>query len=93
MSDVDLAIVRAQVEILQYVKTQQARLKEIEAGARAMIEEALGGNEIGKLDNRTVVTWKHIKSYKLNQSYLKHKFPAIHAECCEISESRRFEVS
>lgn len=92
-TSVDLSHVRAQVEILKYVKAQQAKLKELEKEARSVIEEALGGHETGKLDGSTVVTWKFGKANRLNQGLLKQKYPEVAAECTQLNQTRTFTVS
>lgn len=92
-TSVDLSAVRAQVEILQYVKAQQAKLKELETEARGIIEEALGGHENGKLDGHTVVTWKHGKANRLDQKALKHDHPELIAEYTRPSATRTFTVA
>lgn len=88
----DLESVRASVEILQYVKARRAELKELEERHRPIVEEVLGNDEIGRLNGKTVVTYKHIKSRRLNQQTLKTDYPDVAEHCTETVESRRFEV-
>ena len=88
----DLNELRRHVEVLKAVKAEKARLAEIEAEARAAVEDALGGDEVGELDGREVVRWKHIKSNRLDQALLKRMWPEAVAECTAVAESRRFEV-
>lgn len=88
----DLESVRGQLEILIYVKRQREMLKEMEESAKAVIQEAMGGNEVGILDGKIVATWKHVKSMRLNQKAFKEKLPDVHALYSEYSESRRFEI-
>lgn len=89
----NLETVRAHVEILRYIKTRQAELKEMEEASRAVIEEMLGGDEVGELDGEVAVTWKHVKSRRLNQRLLKEKLPEVVELYTNVSESRRFEVA
>lgn len=88
----DLTELRQQIEILRAVKQEKARLADIEAAARAAVEEALGGDEVGELDGREVIRWKHIKSNRLDQKLLEKLYPEAAAECRAVVESRRFEV-
>jgi predicted phage-related endonuclease len=88
----DLESVRAQLEILSYVQSQRAMLKDMEESAKAAVQEALGENEIGALDGKIVVTWKHVKSMRLNQKAFREKLPDVHALYSEYTESRRFMV-
>lgn len=89
----DLGNVRGHIELLRYVKREKARLKEIEDGARAAIEEALGHATDGTVDGVTVVRRKTIKSKRLDQALLvsivgEH----VVEECKTVSESTRFEI-
>ena len=84
--------VREHIEILKFVKQKQVELKEMEAASRGAIEEVLRGDETGELDGQVVVTWKHVKSRRLNQRLLKEKLPEVYALYSDYSESRRFEV-
>lgn len=88
----DLDRCRHNVEVLQYVKKQQAKLKELEEVNRAAIEEAMGHNEIGELDGKVVVTWRHTKSRRFNQSEHKAKEPGCHEIYYETKEGRQFVV-
>lgn len=88
----NLEAVRAHVEILKFVKTRQAELKEMEERSRAAIEEVLGGNEVGELDGETVVTWKHIKANRLNHRALKSDHPYLVELYTQLGDSRRFVV-
>lgn len=93
---IDLADVRAHVEILQFCRNERAklaaRLDELEAGAKAAIQEAMGGDDTGTLDGATVITWKTTKRTALDQKLLKSLHPEVFAECVSTSEVRRFEV-
>ncbi len=92
----DLSSVRAQVEILQFCRSERAklaaRIDELEAGAKAAIQEAMGGDDTGTLDGATVITWKTSKRTSLDQKLLKSLHPEVFAECMATSEVRRFEV-
>ena len=88
----DLSEVRGHVEILQACKRREAELKEMAEQARAVIEEAMGPNEVGELDGQVVLTWRTYKQRRLNQRYLKEKFPEVRELCMETSEYRRMEI-
>lgn len=88
----DMEKVRANVEVLKYCAARIAELKEMQATSRAVVEEALGDNEIGTLDGEEVVSYKHVKSRRLDQKALKEHYPDVAEECMTTVESRRFEV-
>jgi predicted phage-related endonuclease len=85
--------VRAHVEILRFVATKKAELKEMEEASRAAIEEALGDNEVGELDGAPAVNWTRVTSRRLDQKALKAEHPDIVAEYTRPSESRRFGLA
>ena len=81
------------LKAIERYRAAQAAIKkweEVKAAARAEIEKALGEAETGTVYGIPVVTYKHVKSNRLNQELLKTLHPDVHAECMEISESRRF---
>jgi predicted phage-related endonuclease len=88
----DLTALHAQVEILRWCKMKAAELKELEAGAKAVIQEALGDQELGHIDGTPVVAWKSHKRTAVDQAYFKKTFAEVHAECLVTTEVRRFEV-
>jgi predicted phage-related endonuclease len=88
----DLEKVKAHIEVLRYVKSQKAMLKELEEISRAAVEEALGDDEIGTLDGETAVTWKHYKENRLDQSALKEDHPDIVEEYKQMKSKRTFVV-
>lgn len=83
---------RAQVAILRHVKQKRAELAELEANARAAVEEALGEDTEGTLDGKTVIKWSRSKRTSLNQKLLKELYPVIAAECQDTIEVRRLLV-
>ena len=92
MTPKDISSVRGHVQLLQHVKREKARLKEIEDGARAAVEEALGHATEGEIDGEIVVSRKSVKSNRLDQKLLASLYPEALAECKTVSESTRFEV-
>lgn len=92
MSNVDLGSVRGHVEILRYVKAQQAKMKEIEKYARAEVETAMGGADVGLLDGEPAVHWTHYKESRLDGAALKEDHPELVEQYRSINEKRRFEV-
>jgi predicted phage-related endonuclease len=88
----DLNSVKDHIEVLRYVKSQRAMLKELEEVSRAAVEEALGEEEFGALDGETVVTWKFSKDTRLNQSALKEDHPELVDEYKQTSVRRTFSV-
>ena len=89
---VSLDHIKAHIDILTFVATKEAELKEMKDRSRAAVEEALGTEEIGTVDGEPVVRWKHQKVNRLNQKALKAERPEIVAEYTEASEQRRFEL-
>jgi len=92
MSAVNLDHLRAQVEILKWAKSRKKEIADVEASARAAIEEALGDNEAGTVDGELAVTWKAQKRRALNQKALKEEHPELVESYYETTETRRFEV-
>lgn len=89
---VDLEPVRAQVEMLLYVKRQKAKLKEIEEMARPPVEEAMGNADIGQLDGEDVIHWTTYKTRRLDQKALAEAHPELVEEFKTAAEQRKFEV-
>ena len=89
----DLNELRRHVEVLKLIKMEKARLSDLEGAARAAIEDALGGDEVGEIDGREVVRWRHVKSSRVDTKLLKSLYPDVAAECTTAVESRRFEVT
>lgn len=92
MSRVNLDELRAQLEILRFIKDKRAELKQLEETAREAIELALGDNDEGTLDGHVVVTWKTHKRKALNQKLLRDTYPDVYENCKDTTEVRRFEV-
>lgn len=66
---------------------------EAQKNARAEIEELLGDNEIGELEDGTaVVLWKTGKRTSLDQKLLAQLYPNVLEECKAISETRTFKL-
>lgn len=92
MSAVDLEKVRDQVELLRWVAAREKELKEVKARARGIVEDALGGAEVGTLDGETAVTWSKFKKRQFDKAALESEHPDIVAEYTKLVESSRFEV-
>jgi hypothetical protein len=88
----NLNLLRGHVDILQFVKTRRAEIDLMEERARAAIEEAMGEDEIGEVDGKIVVTWRHNKSRRFNQKQHKEDQPACHESFMQTSEGRTFKV-
>lgn len=88
----DLTEQRAFIEVMKACKQRITELENMHDLARAAVEEAMGDDEIGQIDDKTVVTWKKYKTRRLNQQYLKQKFPEVREECMETTESRKMEL-
>lgn len=92
MTVVDLSAVRAQVEVLQWVKTRQAELKELEDKAKAEIQAAMGEATQGMLDNEIVVNWSSSKRTTFDQKAFEAAHPDLYALFKVTNPTRRFEV-
>jgi predicted phage-related endonuclease len=92
MSRTNLDNLRAQLELLRFVKDKRAELKQIEEAARDAIQAELGDNDEGTLDGHVVVTWKSYKRNALDQKMLREAYPEIYESCKRVAEVRRFEV-
>lgn len=92
MSRVNLDHLRAQLELLRFVKLKKAELKEVEDTAREAIQAELGDYDEGTLDGHVVVTWKSHKRNALDQKLLRQAYPEVYENCKQTSEVRRFEI-
>lgn len=88
----DLESVRGAIEILRMCKTNASKLKELETSARDAIEEAMGEEEIGKLDGEVVITWTHSKRRQFQQKKMAEEHPEIAVEFTELTETRTFKL-
>lgn len=92
MTSKPLDHLRAQVEILRWVKQKRAELKELEDGARAAVEAELGDTELGTLDGEPAIRWSSSKRTILDQKAIKEFEPEIAANYMTTSVVKRFEV-
>jgi hypothetical protein len=92
MPHVNLEPVRAQVEVLRYVKARKAELEKIEKKARDEIEEVMGDNDIGELDGKTAITWTTHKKRQFQQRKLTEAMPEIADAFTELVEGRQFKL-
>ena len=88
----NLERVRAHVEILLSVRDKIAELKVLEQSARDQIEAAMGHDEVGQLDGKTVITWASHKKRQLQQKALREVYPEIAEQFIETVEVRTFKV-
>lgn len=88
----DISHLHSQVELLRYCKIKHGELKDLEANAKAAIQQALGDSEVGTMNDKIIVTWKSHKRRSLDQSALKQSHPEIYEEYITTSEVRRFEI-
>lgn len=90
----DVSEVRVWVERLQYVKREQAKLKEIELQAREELLAALGEDfeGEGELDGRIVFEYKRRVQRKVDLKALRAKFPEVVEQFVYASESRALMV-
>ena len=61
------------------------------AEARAVIEAELGeSHDAGTVDGRPVVTWRPVKSTRLDTATIKRELPDVYALYSKTTEARRF---
>jgi len=89
---VDLAPVRAQVELLHWVKQRIAELKEVEKAARGQIEDVMGTSDTGLLDGEPAISWGSHKRTSFDQKAFRAEHPFDFENYCRTTEVRRFEV-
>lgn len=92
MSAVDLVSVRHHYNLLAWIKARRAELDEMESDARAAIEDTLGEAEIGELDGRHVVTWRHTTQRRISATVLRQRFPQVAEQCVVVAERREFRL-
>ncbi len=88
----DISGIKGHVELLRHARTEKAKWAEVEKAAKAAIDEALAGDDEGKVDGQVVVRRKEIKSNKLDQGLLKRMHPDVAAECTTTSVSYRMDL-
>jgi hypothetical protein len=84
--------VAAQVETLRYCKEQRAALKELEAMARPVVDEAMGDADIGTVNGQPVIKMSRYKASRLNQKALKEAHPELVAEFTELNPVTRMDI-
>lgn len=92
MAKVDLESVRGPVALLQYVKSQQRKLKEIEDKAKAAVQDVMGNADTGTLDGEVVITWDGYKKRQFDQKTLQDEKPEVAAEYTKMISVRTFRV-
>lgn len=89
---IDLAPVRAQVELLHWVKQRIAELKEVEKAAREQVEDAMGASDTGLLDGEPAISWGSHKRTSFDQKAFRDAHPDTFEAYKVTSEVRRFEI-
>lgn len=89
---VDLEPVRAQVELLRWVETRLAELKELQKAARADVEAAMGEHAVGLLDGEDAIHWGHHKRTTFDQKAYAAEHPFDYESYKKTSSVRRFDV-
>ena len=95
MSDpnsIDLDPIRAQIDAYHAVDRQIKGLTETRNNLRADIEKALGDNETGIIDGKTVVTYRHSKRTSFDQAALRKDQPELFASYQRTSVVRTFRM-
>ena len=81
------------LDMLREATTRKAENEETIKVCRAKIEEALGESEIGTIRGMPVVSWKWVKSNRLDQTLAKEMLTAEQlAACMTETTMRRFVV-
>lgn len=89
---VNLDPVAGHIATIRVVKAQQEELAAIRAELEQTIKDHLGDAETGTLDGTPAIRWRHGKRTALSQKLLKELYPAVFAECHEVTPTRRFEI-
>ena len=92
MTAIDLESVRPYIDILRWTKTRKKELNEIEANARAAVEDAMGDADEGLLDDEPAIRLTSYKQRRLDQKALKEDHPHFVEDYAQLIEVRRFEV-
>lgn len=84
---------RKALEVLRAARRQLAYYKQLADEARVVIEAELGDRyDEATIDGEPVVTYRPIKSHRLDTAALKEALPDIVAHYNKTTESRRFVV-
>ena len=84
---------RKALEVLRAARRQLAYYKQLADEARVVIEAELGDRyDEATIDGEPVVTYKQIKSHRLDTAALKKALPDVVAHHSKTTESRRFVV-
>ena len=90
MNGVNLDPVRGQITAYKAIDEQIKALTETRQALRVDIEDALGDNEIGVLDGKTVVTWRHSKKpERFDLTAFRKAYPELAAEFTTVREAPR----
>lgn len=73
------------------LKSKATELEEELKNCENYLKDLLGENESGYIDDLKV-TWKTIKSNRVDSKILKDKYPDIYKECCYESSCRKFGI-
>lgn len=92
-NSVDLAKVEQAVKVLAWVKAERKRLDEMWDAARGEIEEALGENENGMINDRRVVVWRHGTQKRLDMKKLKQDLPQVYDAYSKEVPTRTFDLA
>ena len=81
------------LDMLREATTRTAEIEETIKACRDKIEAALGESEIGTIRGMPVVSWKWVKSNRLDQTLAKEMLTAEQlAACMTETTMRRFVV-
>lgn len=94
---VDLEDVRHAIEVLQWAKrereTLEARLRELEDGAKSLVQKALGDTgDLGMLDGQPVIDWRRYETTQFRQKDFKRDNPHLAAQYTDRVTRRQFHV-
>ena len=89
--EVDVEKLSAERQKYKELKDKKAELEEDLRNCENYLKDLLGENESGYIDDLKV-TWKTIKSNRVDSKILKEKYPEIYDECCFESSCRKFGI-
>lgn len=80
--------VLAALKVLSWVREQRSQLNDMEADARAVVEESMGSAEVATVGGQVVATWKSGQTTRVDIALLRERFPEI-AEICTVTKTTR----
>ncbi|QFG14101.1 hypothetical protein I5G97_gp053 [Mycobacterium phage Curiosium] len=88
----DVSEIKGHIDLLAHARIEIKKWKEIEENAKAVIDEALGGDDEGMVDGQVIVKRTRTKVTRLSSKLVQSLHPEVHAECLDTNEQTRLSV-